>query len=65
MIVAHGVKDEIIPFNQGRAVFENYRGSSHAEFIDSSGAMHNNLLFNTGSRVAASVEQCLGANRTK
>ena len=58
LVVAHGEKDNVIPFSQGQAVFKNYHGRKFSAFIDSSEASHNDILFKSYPRVTKALRSC-------
>ena len=58
LIVAHGEKDRVIPFAQGREVFESYTGSAGSVFVAYPRAGHNDILFSAERRLAEALESC-------
>ncbi len=58
LVVAHGEKDDIIPFEQGRNVFKSYSGDALSAFVESSVASHNDILFKTHERVTSALKRC-------
>lgn len=58
LIVAHGEKDNVIPFVQGREVFGNYRGNRATSFILSPEASHNDILFKNYDKITLALKNC-------
>jgi pimeloyl-ACP methyl ester carboxylesterase len=58
LIVAHGEKDNVIPFAQGREVFSNYHGNRFSSFILSPEASHNDILLETYDKITLAIQNC-------
>lgn len=57
-IVAHGEKDNVIPFSQGQEVFRAYKGSRFSSFIASPDASHNDVLFKIYGKLTKAIASC-------
>lgn len=55
VLIIHGMKDEVIPFNHGRKLFE--AAPSEKSFLFVQGGGHNNLLSVAGERYWQSIEK--------
>jgi len=60
-IVAHGQKDNVIPFAQGQTVYNAYRGKGNTTFLSSPQGSHNDLLFLLHQQLTKSLESCWNA----
>jgi len=58
LIVIHGERDDIIPVEQGKAVFAAYQGSGYSELIISEVASHNDLLFRLERSFSQILQRC-------
>jgi len=58
LIVAHGKKDNVIPFAQGQAVYQAYRGKGYRKFLSSAESSHNDLFFRLHGQLTKSLESC-------
>ncbi len=61
LILAHGEKDNVIPIEQGKDVFDAYRGTSFSKFLISPTASHNDILFKIYPEVTTSIKTCFSA----
>jgi len=59
LIVAHGKKDEVIPFKQGDQVFQSYRGSGFSEFLISETAKHNDIIHKIHPQLTSTIQKCV------
>lgn len=58
LIVAHGKRDNIIPFLHGKTVFESYRNPAKGSFLESPEASHNDILFKVANEIAPALARC-------
>lgn len=57
LLVAHGVRDAIIPFSHGESVFGIYQGSGRTKFIKIPEAGHNDVLATAAPQIAAAMQE--------
>lgn len=57
LLVAHGVRDGIIPFAHGEAVFGSYQGSGKTKFIKIPQAGHNDVLATSADEIATAMQE--------
>ena len=53
VFVIHGDRDEIVPFEQGRALFDAAAGPKHLHVVP--GAGHNDILDRAGRDIAGEI----------
>jgi len=58
LIVAHGKRDQVIPFKQGDQVFQSYRGSGFSEFLISETAKHNDIIHKIHPQLTTTIQKC-------
>jgi fermentation-respiration switch protein FrsA (DUF1100 family) len=62
LVIAHGKKDDIIPYQHGLDIKEAYRGSGKLFFINSDESGHNDLISRTFSKIVDVLSQCQKAS---
>lgn len=60
VVVAHGDEDNVIPYNQGRVVYEHAK-VPFARFISAKNASHNDVLFKAHSQLTPIIRECINA----
>ncbi len=65
LIVAHGKKDEVIPFDLGEEVFNAYRGAGEKIFIQHDTSDHNGIFWLTEVQLSKALHSVLSLGSTK
>lgn len=60
LIVLHGNKDNVIPFEQGRTVYENAK-VPFSKFLTSQEASHNDILYKAHNQLTPLITECINA----
>ena len=61
LILAHGMRDNVIPWQHAPVLQSAYTGSGLLKLITSEGAGHNDILDAVGAEVGAALMECLGS----
>ena len=57
--VAHGRKDDIIPFSHGEKVYQAYKGSGVKMFLDMEDVGHNDAYYGSKQRLGQLIASCV------
>ncbi len=63
LLVVHGKKDSVVPFEQGRRVFDSYVGQGFSKFLLAEDAEHNDIINKVYAPLARMIPDCLASSR--